>query len=129
MPIRVGLRGEASVTVDNSNIASKVGSGAFNVFATPSLVALVERAAVNCLRPHLEVGQESVGVAVSMRHLAATPLGKRVLATAIVEAVEGRRVVFRVEASDSVEKVGEGTHERLLVDRESFIWKVAAKGS
>ena len=129
MAISKGLRGEASVIVNETNIASKLGSGSVPVFGTPALIALMERAAVNALRPHLDEGQDSVGVAVNVRHLAATPMGKRVQAEAQVTAVEGNRVVFAVKAYDAVEMVGEGTHERVLVDRDSFMWKVASKGT
>ncbi len=129
MAIGKGLRGEASVIVNESNIASKLGSGSLPVFGTPALIALMERAAVNALRPHLDEGQDSVGVAVNVRHLAATPMGKRVQAEAQVTAVEGNRIVFAVKAYDAVEMVGEGTHERVLVDRDSFMWKVASKGT
>jgi predicted thioesterase len=106
-----------------------MGSGTVPVFATPAMVALMERAAVNALRRHLDDGQDSVGVAVDVRHLAATPVGKRVRAEAEVSAVEGKRITFAVRAFDAVEKVGEGTHQRVLIDREQFIWKVATKGT
>jgi predicted thioesterase len=129
MTVSVGLRGEAAVTVDQRNTAIAMGSGNVPVFATPALIALMERAAVNALRRHLDEGEDSVGVAVAVRHLAPTPVGKRVRAEAEVTAVEGRRVTFAVRAFDAVEKVGEGTHERMLVDREGFMWKVASKGA
>lgn len=129
MAITRGLRGEASVIVNETNIASKLGSGSVPVFGTPALIALMERAAVNALRPHLDEGQDSVGVSVNVRHLAATPMGKRVRAEAEVTAVEGKKITFAVRAFDSQEKVGEGTHERVLIDREAFIWKIASKGS
>lgn len=129
MAITRGLRGEASVIVNETNIASKLGSGSVPVFGTPALIALMERAAVNALRSHLEEGEDSVGVSVNVRHLAATPMGKRVRAEAEVTAVEGKKITFAVRAFDSQEKVGEGTHERVLIDREAFIWKIASKGS
>lgn len=124
-----GLRGEASVIVNETNTASKLGSGSVPVFGTPALVALMERAAINALRPHLDEGQDSVGVSVNVKHLAATPMGKRVRAEAEVTAVEGKKITFAVRAFDSQEKVGEGVHERVLIDREAFIWKIASKGS
>lgn len=129
MAITVGLRGEAAVVVDQHNTATAMGSGNVPAFATPAMIALMERAAVNALRRHLDEGQESVGVAVDVRHLAATPVGKRVRAEAEVTAVEGRRITFAVRAFDAVEKVGEGSHQRILVDREQFIWKMATKGA
>ena len=129
MPVQVGLRGEAAVTVDQSNTASALGSGGVPAFGTPALVALMERAAVNALRRHLKDDEESVGASISVRHLAPTPVGKRVRAEATVAAVEGRRISFSVVAYDSSGKVGEGTHERVVVDREQFIWKLATRGS
>lgn len=129
MAITRGLRGEASVIVNETNTASKLGSGSVPVFGTPALVALMERAAINALRPHLDEGQDSVGVSVNVKHLAATPMGKRVRAEAEVTAVEGKKITFAVRAFDSQEKVGEGVHERVLIDREAFIWKIASKGS
>lgn len=129
MAISKGLRGEASVIVNETNIASKLGSGSLPIFGTPALVALMERAAVNALRPHLEEGEDSVGVLVNIRHLAATPMGKRVRAEAEVTAIEGRKVVFAVKAFDAQEMVGEGVHERVIIDRDAFMWKVASKGS
>lgn len=129
MPVSVGLRGEAAITVDQHNTATAMGSGNVPAFATPALIALMERAAVNALRRHLEEGMASVGVAVSVLHLAPTPVGKRVRAEAEVTLTDGKRVTFAVRAFDAVEKVGEGTHERVLVDREQFIWKMASKGA
>lgn len=129
MAVSVGLRGEAAVTVDQHNTALAMGSGNVPAFATPALVALVERAAVNALRRHLDEGDDSVGVAVNIRHLAPTPVGKRVRAEAEVTAVEGRRVTFVVRAFDATDKVGEGTHQRVIVNREDFMWKMATKGA
>ena len=129
MAVSVGQRGEAAVSVDQRNTAIAMGSGNVPVFATPALVALMERAAVNALRRHLEEGEDSVCAAVDIRHLAPTPVGKRVRAEAEVTAVDGRRVTFAVRAFDAVEKVGEGTHARIIVDREDFMWKMASKGA
>lgn len=129
MPIETGLRGEAAVTVDRSNTASALGSGSVPAFATPALIALMERAAVNALRRHLEEGQDSVGSFVSVRHTSPTPVGRRVRAEATVTAVDGRKVTFQVVAFDAAGKVGEGVHERVLIDRESFLWKLASKGA
>ena len=129
MPITTGLRGEASVTVDERNTAIAMGSGDVPVFSTPALLAVMEHAAINAVRPRLEEGQVTVGVSANIRHLAATPIGKRVRAEAEVTNVEGRRITYAVRAFDAVEKVGEGTHERVIVDKENFMWKAATKGS
>lgn len=129
MPVSKGIRGEAAVIVNESNTASRLGSGSLPVFGTPALIALMERAAVNALRPHLDEGQESVGIAVNIRHVAATPMGKRVKAEAVVTDVNDRKVTFAVKAFDQFEMIGEGTHQRVLVDRDTFMWKVASKGT
>lgn len=129
MPVHLGLRGEAAVTVDQSNTATALGSGNVPAFGTPALVQLMERAAVHALRGQLEDSQESVGAAISIRHLAPTPVGRRVRAEAVVTAFDGRRITFAVAASDSSGKVGEGTHERVIVDRDQFMWKLASKGA
>jgi predicted thioesterase len=129
MAVIPGLRGEAALTVDTSHTASALGSGNLPTLGTPALIALLERAAVNAIRRTLQDGEESVGVMVNVRHLAPTPLGKRVRAEATVTAVDGRRISFDVRASDAVAIIAEGTHERVLVDREDFVWKAAARGA
>lgn len=129
MPVTPGMRGEASLTVDQSHTASASGSGNLPTLGTPALVALLERAAVNAIRRGLADGEESVGTQISVRHLVPTPLGKRIRAEAVVTGVDGRRITFDVRASDATAVVGEGTHERLIVDREQFIWQAAARGS
>ena len=98
------------------------------VFGTPALVALMERAAVDAVTPHLPPGKTSVGGRIDVRHLAATPVGMRVRARAELVEIEGRRLVFSVEAWDEVEQVGEATHERFVVDEERFAAKADAKG-
>ncbi len=124
--LQVGLRGEESVTVTAQNTAKMMGSGLLDVFATPALVALFEGAALNALEP-FEVS--SVGVALDIQHLAATPLGMQVRAVAELVEIERRRLVFRVQAYDEVELIGEGRHERFLIDDALFLTKVKAKRS
>jgi predicted thioesterase len=123
----LGLTGEATVKVAYELTARHLGSGAVAVFATPEMVRLMERAAVNGLAPYLAPGQQSVGTMVNVRHLAATPLGATVTARAELIAVEGRRLTFRVEAHDGTDLIGEGTHERTTIDLARFEAKVAAK--
>lgn len=123
----IGLTGEATVEVVPEVTARHLGSGAVAVFATPEMVRLMERAAVNALKPYLAEGQQSVGVMVNVRHLAATPLGATVTARASLVAVEGRRLTFAVSAHDGADLIGEGTHERALIDLARFEAKVKAK--
>ena len=123
----IGLTGEARVVVGEELTARHMGSGAVRVFATPEMVRLMERAAVNALAPHLSAGQQSVGTLVNVKHLAATPLGATVTATAELIGVDGRRLTFRVSATDGMDTIGEGLHERVLIDLERFEQKAAAK--
>lgn len=123
----IGLIGEARVVVGDELTARHMGSGAVKVFATPEMVRLMERAAVNGLASLLAPGQQSVGTMVNVRHLAATPVGATVVATAELIGIEGRRLTFRVTATDGVETIGEGFHERALIDLERFEQKAAAK--
>jgi len=97
------------------------------VFATPQLVALMELSAINAIRPYLSPGEGSVGTKVEISHLAATPVGMTVRAVATLTAVAGKKLTFTVEAYDDREKVGEGSHERYIIDTAKFLAKVAAK--
>jgi fluoroacetyl-CoA thioesterase len=123
----IGLIGEASVTVVPELTARHLGSGAVAVFATPEMVRLMERAAVNGLAPHLAPGQQSVGTSVNVKHLAATPLGATVTARAELISIDGRRLLFKVSAHDGMDLIGEGMHERALIDLAKFEARVAAK--
>ena len=127
MILSPNLTGTASTTVDHTNTAASLGSGLVLVFGTPALVALLELAAVHAVANSLPPGSTSVGTLVDVRHLAATPMGMRVRAQATRPAVEGRRLTFAVEAYDEVEKVGEGTHTRVVVDAERFVQRTETK--
>ena len=95
--------------------------------ATPMMIALMEKAAFDALRPYLEPGETTVGTRVDIRHLAATPEGDEVVCVAEITEARGRKVVFRVTASDSGGKVGEGMHERAVVEEKAFLQAAAAK--
>lgn len=118
--LRVGLIGEAIATVTENDTALRVGSGAFKVFATPSLIALMEAAAVSAIAPHLDDEYASVGIAVNIRHVAATPIGERVIAMAEVSRINNKHLYLEVRAWDEQELIGLGTHERYLVRIEDF---------
>ena len=124
-----GLTGSAEREVTKETTASEVGSGLVPVFSTPSLVALVEMAAVHALERHLDETDTSVGTRIELSHLAATPLGMHARAEAVLERVEGRLLTFRVSAWDDREKIGDGTHIRAVVSRDRFMAKVQSKGS
>lgn len=118
--IQPGLTATAQKIVTEHDLATAHRSGTVDVFATPALIALMEEAAVAALAEILPDGLTSVGVSVDVRHLAATPLGMSVQATAAVTEVDGRIVTFEVTASDAVEEIGRGTHRRAIVERAKF---------
>ncbi|HHY76823.1 MAG TPA: thioesterase family protein [Firmicutes bacterium] len=126
-PLETGIQGKATVKVTQANLASSTGSGAVDVFSTPNLVLLMEEAAMDALRPYMEEGESTVGTLVNIRHISPTPPGLTVTATATLTEIDGRRLVFRVEAYDGVDKVGEGTHERFLVSLDRFTARAAEK--
>ena len=122
--IAAGKTGTASATVSEANTAKTVGSGSMEVFGTPMMVALMEQAACACLADALEAGQTSVGTLVDIAHTAASPLGAQITATAVVTAVEGRKISFTVSAHDGKGEIGSGTHERFVVEAERFMAKL-----
>ena len=125
----VGLTGTAQTTVTDANTALALGSGQVPVYATPALVALLEEAAVNALKPSLEAGKTSVGTRIEVSHLAATPIGMIVRAQATLSAIDGRRLVFDVVAYDEAEQIASGIHERVIVDEQRFLARVREKTS
>ncbi|MGI6662874.1 MAG: thioesterase family protein [Bacillota bacterium] len=127
--VEIGIQGRATVKVTQSNLASSTGSGAVDVFSTPSLVLLMEEAAMDALKPYMEPGESSVGTLVNIRHISPTPLGLTVTATATLTEIDGRRLVFHVEARDELDKVGEGTHERFLISVDRFISRAREKST
>jgi predicted thioesterase len=125
--LKPGLKGEAELIVGEEHTALNVGSGRVRVFATPLMIALMESAAVAAVEDALAPGQQSVGTHLDVRHLAATPVGMRVRATAELVKVDGRQLSFRIAAVDEKEPIGEGTHVRALVDAERFDARLQAK--
>ena len=121
--ITIGKTASAKTTVNENNTALAAGSGSLLVFATPMMVALMEKAACEVLRDVLEVGQTSVGTQINVSHNAATPPGAVVTATATVTGVSGRKVEFEVTARDDVGEIGSGTHARFIVDEAKFMAK------
>lgn len=125
--LTVGASGQAVTRVTADNTAERFGNAGAAVFATPMLVALMEQAAIDAIRPYLAAGQGSVGTRVEISHLAATPVGMTVKATATLVAVAGKKLTFTVEAYDDREKVGEGRHERYIIETAKFLSKIATK--
>jgi len=122
-----GLVGERETKVEVEKTARHLGSGNVSVFATPEMVRLMEGAAVKAVDHLLPDGYRTVGIHVDISHLAATPLGMTVRARAELLAVDGRKLTFRVEAFDESEKVGEGIHQRMIVNLAKFKERVEAK--
>lgn len=125
--MKIGMTGTATVLVTEDNTAQKVGSGLLPVYATPSMIALLEMAACNCVSDYLEEGTSSVGTLINVKHLAATPIGMNVTATATLTEIDGRRLVFDIEVHDETTLIGQGTHERFVVSSEKFLSKTNAK--
>ena len=125
--LNVGILGEATCQVTAENTAATMGSGMLEVFATPAMIALIEKAACQSVQPELDEGCGTVGIDLRVKHLAATPVGMQVTAKTELIAVEGRKLVFKVEAFDDAGKIGEGEHERFIVQNEKFFAKAQAK--
>jgi predicted thioesterase len=125
--MEAGLEGSAEIVVGEAQLASAIGSGGVRVFSTPSMIALMESAAVNAVARALMDGQTTVGTLVNVQHMAATPPGMRVRAYARLLKVHGRLLEFEIWAEDDGERIGEGTHQRAVVDLARFEQKVAAK--
>jgi len=122
-----GLSGSAELVVGEQHTAPRVGSGRIRVLATPVMINLIEAAALAAVEQSLPENHQSLGTHLDISHTAATPVGMRVRATAEVLRVEGRTIYFRVRAEDEREVIGEGTHERVVVNVERFDQRVQAK--
>lgn len=127
MEIAAGLEGIAELIVGEEHTAPRIGSGKVHVLATPVMINLIEAAALAAIEHLLPAGHQSLGTRLEVRHIAATPVGMRVRATATVLAVEGRMVRFGVEAHDEKEPIGGGLHERVVVNVAKFDQRVQAK--
>ena len=125
--LSIGLNAEVSLTVTELDTAARWGSGLVPVFSTPALVGIMEAAAVKAVDGHLPEGQTTVGGHIDVRHLAATPVGMQVRAHAELTSIDGRKLIFQIEAWDELEKIGEALHERFVIDKEKFITRVQAK--
>jgi fluoroacetyl-CoA thioesterase len=127
-PIPAGAKGSYTLRVSPAHLANQFKDAALPpVFATPIMVTAMENAALNAVRNYLDPGESAVGIAVNIHHLAATPVGHRVTAEAVVTKVDGRRIEFNVSARDEVEEIGKGTHARMVVDLPRLHQRLAAK--
>lgn len=127
MNLDIGQKATVETTVTEDKTAKYVGSGSLEVFATPMLIAQMERAACACLEEALDAGNTSVGTAVNVEHTAASPCGMTIITTAEVTAIDGRKIDFLVVAHDEYGEIGRGTHTRFVVDSDRFMKKVTEK--
>jgi len=125
--VELGIKGHQEVTVTENNIAANVGSGKVRVFSTPMMIALMEKAACLSIEPALEDGFSSVGTKINVSHISATPIGMKVWADTEVIEIDRRRVTFGVKAYDERGLIGEGTHDRFIIDVDKFITKTSEK--
>jgi predicted thioesterase len=122
-----GLTGKSEMIVKEEDLVSRLGGVSVNVLSTPRLIQLLEAAAIDAIQDFIPTDQVSLGIEVKIKHLAATPLGMKVTANALLKGVDKRRLFFLVNAYDEKEKVAEGEHERVLVSKDRFLQKVEEK--
>lgn len=125
--MELGIKGAAEVSVAYENTAAAVGSGSLEVFSTPSMVALMEKAARTSVQPYLEEGQSTVGTRLEISHLAASPIGASIRAESELVEIDRRMLTFEVKAFADGELIGEGRHQRCIISVERFMEKALAK--
>lgn len=125
--LEIGIKGKEENTVNTENSAKTMGSGTLDVFATPAMIALMEKTAWKSVQNHLEDGQGTVGISLNVKHVAATPLGMKVYCESELTEVDGKKLVFTVKAFDEAGLIGEGTHERFVITNEKFQQKTNDK--
>ena len=125
MSVTVGMKAKAEAVVNDQNTAITAGSGTLPVFATPWMCALMEKASWTAVAPGLEPGESTVGTRLNITHDSATPVGMKVWAESEVTEVDGRRIVLKVAAYDERGLIGQGTHERFVIQNERFLAKTA----
>lgn len=127
-PIPTGAQGQYVHRVESAHLANRFKDSILPpVFSTPYLILIMENAALNAIRQYLESGESAVGTRVDVRHLVATPVGREVVGHAEVTGTEGRKIFFRVWATDGDEEIGVGTHERTVVNTARIVERMAAK--
>ena len=125
--LEAGIKGQMTITVEKENTAEVMKSGTLQVFATPAMIALMEEAAWKSVADELEEGTSTVGTSLNVKHLSASPVGIKVTCNTTLVEVDGRRLVFSVEVEDEAGKIGEGIHERFIIQSEKFQKKADAK--
>lgn len=127
--LKIGMRAELEQEVLLQHTAMAFGSGLVKVLATPMMIGLMEKAALSAVDEHLGEGFATVGTIVNVSHMAATPVGMKVRAIAVLSNIEGRKLTFNIAAYDEKEKIGEGSHERYIIDIAKFIKRTEEKAS
>lgn len=125
--METGIIGQEELVVNETNTAEALGSGSLAVFATPAMIALMEKTARLSVAPFLEDGQSTVGTLVNVKHLSASPVGMKITCRTELKEIDRRRLVFHVECSDEAGIIGEGEHERFIIDEAKFMSKTEAK--
>ena len=126
--IPVGAEGSYSLVVTPEHLASRFKDATLPpVLATPIMIMMMENAALNAIKPYLDAGESALGTRVDVRHLAATPAGRRVTGEATVTHVDGRRIEFSIRATDGQEEIGVGTHERVVIELTRLSERMKAK--
>lgn len=122
--MKIGLESTASEVVTANNTAATLGSGFLDVYATPAMVALMEKAASSAVQAEIAANESTVGISLNIKHIAATPLGQTVTAKATLIAIDGKKLTFEVVAADEHKTIGTGTHERFIINVEKFLRKI-----
>ena len=123
--MEAGIKNEKSIVVTDEVTASKVGSGLLPVYATPSMIALMEGTCAESVQPYLAEGEGTVGVAVDIKHIAATPVGMTVRCESLLKEVNGKKLVFEVNVYDEKDLVGTGIHKRAIINNEAFMARLS----
>ena len=123
--MEAGIKNEKSIVVTDEVTASKVGSGLLPVYATPSMIALMEGTCAESVQPYLPAGEGTVGVAVDIKHIAATPVGMTVRCESLLKEVNGKKLVFEVNVYDEKGLVGTGIHKRAIINNEAFMARLS----
>lgn len=127
MELKTGIKNKREMTVDKGLTADMWGSGGLPVYATPAMIALMEQTACLSVEPCMEEGYSTVGTRLDVAHLSASPVGARITCESELIEIDGRRLVFKVNASDDAGPIGEGTHERFIINIEKFMARTEAK--
>lgn len=127
--VEIGIKGKQTLIVTQEITAKALGSGSLEVFATPAMVALMEKTAAESVQPFLEEGWGTVGISISVKHSAPTPVGMTATCESTLVEVDGRRIVFELVAGDERGIIGTGTHERFIINNEKFMQKACERNN